>query len=88
MNPLSDLERLVAAIEKQGANIAPTYQEYMPIAFAIANDCGEAGRTFFHRICRMSEKYVSAEADKLYDHCPTKEATDGMAWDPYSTWRT
>ena len=50
MNPLSDLERLVAAIEKQGANIAPTYQEYMPIAFAIANDCGKAGRTFFHRI--------------------------------------
>ena len=30
MNPLSDLERLVAAIEHQGANIAPTYQEYMP----------------------------------------------------------
>lgn len=45
MNPLSDLERLVVAIEKQGANIAPTYQEYMPIAFAIANDCGEAGRS-------------------------------------------
>ena len=43
MNPLSDLERLVVAIEKQGANIAPTYQEYMPIAFATANDCGEAG---------------------------------------------
>lgn len=55
MNPLSDLERLVAAIEHQGANIAPTYQEYMPIAFATANDCGEAGRTFFHRICRLSE---------------------------------
>ena len=68
MNPLSDLERLVAAIEHQGANIAPTYQEYMPIAFAIANDCGEAGRTFFHRICRLSEKYVYEEADKLYDH--------------------
>ena len=68
MNPLSDLERLVAAIEKQGANIAPTYQEYMPIAFATANDCGETGRTFFHRICRLSEKYVYEEADKLYDH--------------------
>ncbi|WP_455626392.1 DUF3987 domain-containing protein, partial [Parabacteroides sp.] len=68
MNPLSDLERLVAAIEKQGANIAPTYQEYMPLSFAIANDCGEAGRTFFHRICRLSERYVYEEADKLYDH--------------------
>ena len=67
MNNIQDLERLVAAIEKQGANIAPTYQEYMPLAFAIANDCGEAGRSSFHRICRLSERYVSAEADKLYD---------------------
>lgn len=49
MNTIQDLERLVAAIEKQGANVAPTYQEYMPLAFAIANDCGEAGRSLFHR---------------------------------------
>lgn len=68
MNTIQDLERLVAAIEKQGANIAPTYQEYMPLAFAIANDCGEAARSLFHRICRMSEKYVSDQADKLFDH--------------------
>lgn len=68
MNTIQDLERLVAAIEKQGANVAPTYQEYMPLAFAIANDCGETGRSLFHRICRISEKYVSDEADKLFDH--------------------
>ena len=68
MTTIQDLERLVAAIEKQGANIAPTYQEYMPLAFAIANDCGEAGRSLFHRICRISEKYVSDEADRLFDH--------------------
>ena len=70
MNTIQDLERLVAAIEKQGANVAPTYQEYMPLAFAIANDCGEAGRSLFHRICRISEKYVSDEADRLFDHWP------------------
>ena len=29
MNTIQDLERLVAAIEKQGANVAPTYQEYI-----------------------------------------------------------
>ena len=68
MNTIQDLERLVAAIEKQGANVAPTYQEYMPLAFAIANDCGETGRSLFHRICRISEKYVSDEADRLFDH--------------------
>ena len=68
MNTIQDLERIVAAIEKQGANVAPTYQEYMPLAFAIANDCGEAGRSLLHRICRISEKYVSDEADRLFDH--------------------
>ncbi len=44
----------------------------MPLAFAIANSCGEEGRTRFHRICRISEKYHHDEADKLYGHALTK----------------
>jgi len=67
-NNISILEQLTAAIEQSGANLAPTYQEYMPLAFAIANSCGEEGRAFFHRICRMSPKYCREEADKLYGH--------------------
>ena len=61
---ISILEQLVTAIEQAGVNVAPTYQEYMPLAFAIANSCGEEGRTRFHRICRISEKYHHDEADK------------------------
>lgn len=38
------------------------------MAFAIANSCGEEGRSSFHRLCRISEKYKSEEADKLYNH--------------------
>lgn len=38
---ISILEQLVTAIEQAGVNVAPTYQEYMPLAFAIANSCGE-----------------------------------------------
>ncbi len=68
MRSIQDLESLVAAIERQGANVAPTYQEYMPLAFAVANDFGEAGRPFFHRVCRLSEKYREDEAERLYDH--------------------
>ena len=68
MNNIESLQRLVDAVEKSGANVAPTYQEYMPMAFAIANSCGEEGRSSFHRLCRISEKYKSEEADKLYDH--------------------
>jgi hypothetical protein len=65
-NPIQSLEQLVDAIERAGANIAPSYQEYMPLAFAIANDCGEAGRPLFHRICRLSGKYRHDDAEKMY----------------------
>ena len=68
MNELDIIEQLTIAAEQAGANLAPTYQEYMPLAFAIANSCGEAGRSFFHRLCSLSAKYRQADADKLYDH--------------------
>ena len=42
MNELDIIEQLTIAAEQAGANLAPTYQEYMPLAFAIANSCGEA----------------------------------------------
>ena len=87
MNPLSDLERLVAAIEKQGANIAPTYQEYMPIAFAIANDCGKAAGHSSSYLPDVGEICLYPRRIS-YTTMPSKEAMDGMAWDPYSTWRT
>lgn len=68
MNELDIIEQLTIAVEQARANLAPTYQEYMPLAFAIANSCGEAGRSFFHRLCSLSEKYRQVDADKLYDH--------------------
>ena len=55
---ISILEQLVTAIEQAGVNVA--------------NSCGEEGRTRFHRICRISEKYHHDEADKLYGHALTK----------------
>ncbi len=67
MDSIETLQRLVDAVETAGADIAPTYQEYMPLAFAVANSCGEAGRNLFHRLCRLSAKYRPAEADRLYD---------------------
>lgn len=68
MSQTESLQQLVAAVEQSGANLAPTYQEYMPLAFAVANSCGEEGRSWFHRLCRISEKYEQQEADRLYDH--------------------
>ena len=68
MSEIDIIEQLTVAVEQARVDIAPTYQEYMPLAFAVANSCGEAGRSFFHRLCSLSAKYRQDEADKLYDH--------------------
>ncbi len=66
MNYTTELNRLVEAVQQTGADIAPTYAEYIQLAFAIATDCGEAGRSAFHQICAFSSKYQAAHADKVY----------------------
>ena len=43
MNELESLRRLTEAVETAKADIAPTYIEYVHLAFAIATDCGEEG---------------------------------------------
>lgn len=60
------LETLTATIEAACADIAPSYAEYVQLAMAIATDCGEGGRNYFHRICRFSSKYQPSHADHLY----------------------
>ena len=48
-NLLEELHRLTEAVQASHADIAPTYLEYTQLAFAIATDCGEAGRRSHHR---------------------------------------
>lgn len=65
-NPLEDLHRLTEAVTAAHADIAPTYLEYTQLAFAIATDCGEAGRTDFMTLCSLSAKYDAASAERLF----------------------
>lgn len=68
METLESLHLLAEAVRGAGADIAPTYQEYMQLAFAVANDCGEAGRTDFLALCSLSPKYDRQAADKLFSN--------------------
>ena len=73
MTDIESLRLLTEAVETAGADIAPTYAEYVQLAFAIATDCGEAGREFFHRLCRISAKYQSAHAERMFSNALTKQ---------------
>ncbi len=63
---IHELKRLTEAVKQAGADIAPTYFEYIQLAFAIATDCGEAGRMYFHQLCELSPKYQRSHADRLF----------------------
>ena len=71
MTDIESLRRLTEAVETAGADIAPTYAEYVQLAFAIATDCGEAGREFFHRLCRTSAKYQREHAKRIFSNALT-----------------
>ena len=71
MTDIESLRRLTEAVETAGADIAPTYTEYVQLAFAIATDCGEAGREFFHRLCRTSAKYQREHAERIFSNALT-----------------
>lgn len=58
----------VASLVKQvDTDIAPTYEEYYKLAFALADGFNETGRAYFHTLCSFSPKYDSRHADHQYD---------------------
>lgn len=66
------LSRLVEAVRSAGVDIAPGYCEYVRLAFAIANDCGEAGREGFITLCSLSVKFNRENAERLFSNALKK----------------
>ena len=62
------MDRIVTEIVSRGINIADSYEDYLTVAFALADGYQEQGRTYFHAVCSMSDKYNPQQADKKYDN--------------------
>ena len=73
MTNIESLRLITEAVETAGADIAPSYTEYVQLAFAIATDCGEAGREFFHRLWRISAKYQREHAERMFSNALIKQ---------------
>jgi len=56
-------ERLINEIT---TDIAPDYQEWVQLGFAISSEFGEAGRSYFHHISSLSPKYSVKDCDSKY----------------------
>ena len=65
----TDIELVVSRIEAACADITGSYADWLNIGFALADEFGEGGRDFFHRISKFYSKYSLTDCNKQYDQC-------------------
>lgn len=64
-----EVEALTSAVESASVDIAPTYSDWLDMAFALSDALGEGGRSYFHRLSRFYPSYDEREADKQFSAC-------------------
>lgn len=64
-----EVETVTSRIEAAGVDIAPAYDDWRNLGFALAEGLGEEGRVFYHRLSRFYAGYRRDEAEKQYDAC-------------------
>lgn len=65
----NDVERIVSLIEQQGADIAPSYEEWVRLGFALVDRYGENGRDYFMRLSSLHTGCTLEVAESQYDKC-------------------
>ncbi len=65
----SQIESLINTINKTGKDIAPNYDEWLNLGFALATEFGERARSYFHDISRFHADYNHSMADRQFDKC-------------------
>lgn len=64
-----DVEIVVQRIEDCQLDLTCDQGDWVKLGFAFASEFGEAGRNFYHRICRFYPDYSYTETNKQFDKC-------------------
>lgn len=65
----NEVEEIIQRVEAKNIDIATAYSDWRDIGFAFADEFGESGREYFHRISKFYTDYSLTECDKQYDKC-------------------
>jgi hypothetical protein len=66
---LSDVEVIIQRLESAHTDITSNYAHWRDIGFAFADEFGESGRDYFHRVSRFYPGYSQPSCDKQFDNC-------------------
>lgn len=64
-----DFDRIISRLEAAQTDITANYSDWRDIGFAFADELGEAGRDYYHRISRFYSGYSPTDCNKQYDNC-------------------
>lgn len=81
-NLSDDLETIISRLESSLTDITANYADWRDIGFAFADELGEAGRDYYHRISRFYSGYSPADCNKQYDNC-LKAKGHGVTLKPF-----
>ena len=65
----SRVEEIISEIESRGLDIAPCYDEWVKLGFALGSEFKEMGREYFHRLSALHPGYEFNATDKQYNNC-------------------
>jgi len=72
-NPIRDtqyeVEQIIQQIESNQIDVASAYADWRNIGFAFADEFGENGRDYFHRISCFYSDYSQADCNLQFDNC-------------------
>lgn len=71
----NQFENYLQQIENTGTDITQGYDNWRNIGFALADEFGEMGRDYFHRISKFGSSYDSKECDVQYSSCLKAKGT-------------
>lgn len=65
----NDIGTYISTIEQSGIDITGNYTTWRDLGFALAEEYGETGRDYFHRISKNYVGYDSKECDEQFNNC-------------------
>ncbi|WP_298344477.1 DUF3987 domain-containing protein [uncultured Algibacter sp.] len=65
----NDIEAYISAIEQSGIDITDNYATWRDLGFALAEEYGETGRDYFHRVSKNYVGYDSKECEEQFNKC-------------------
>lgn len=63
------VELLIKAIESEGIDLTQSYEDWLTIGFALADEFHESGRNYFHRVSQFHTEYSLSNCDDQFDKC-------------------